>query len=416
LADLSIDFCGVKFKNPFMLSSSPVSNTAEMVGRAFDAGWGGVAFKTISCGKTKIIHPSPRMHGYHYGEKRLIGLQNVEQISDRSLEDNLLDIKYLKKKWPEHVVMASIMGFSGKEWGDLARACTEAGADLLELNFSCPHMTVEGAGAKVGQANELVQKFTEIVKDSTYIPVIAKMTPNITDMTVPALYAKKGGADGIAAINSVKGIVEIGIDDWTPRPNVGGLGTSSGYTGPAVKPIGLRFVSDLARCKELNLPISGIGGIETWIDALEYILVGASTVQVTTGIIHYGYGLVEDLAEGLSDYMDQRGISKVSELVGKALARLREPDSFDLSRQGIAKYDMERCIGCGQCYVVCRDAGGQALEWDEKKRMPVQIEEKCLSCMICSFVCPIEGMITYKEMPKNWKRKDAPSLGRKLKK
>ncbi len=412
MADLSIDFCGVKFKNPFMLSSSPVSNTGEMVGRAFDAGWGGVAFKTISYGKTKIIHPSPRMHGYHYGEKRLVGLQNVEQISDRALEDNILDIKYLKKHWPEHVVMASIMGFSSKEWAALASECTSAGADLLELNFSCPHMTVEGSGAKVGQAQELVQKFTEVVKDATDIPVVAKMTPNITDMTVPALYAKKGGADGIAAINSVKGITEINSDDWTPRPNVGGIGASSGYTGPAVKPIGLRFVSDLARCKELNLPISGMGGIETWLDALEYLLAGASTLQVTTGIIHYGYGIVEDLAEGLSDYMDQKRISKVSDLVGKCLPRLHEPDAFDLSRQGVAKYDLDRCVGCGQCYTVCRDAGGQALDWDAKNRRPVPIEDKCLSCMICSFVCPVEGMITYKEMPKKWTRREAHVMGK----
>ncbi|MBA7478817.1 MAG: NAD-dependent dihydropyrimidine dehydrogenase subunit PreA [Spirochaeta sp.] len=412
--DLSIDFCGTRFKNPFLLSSSPVSNTAEMVARAFDAGWGGVVYKTLGADRIKIIHPSPRMNGYNYGSKRLIGLQNVEQITDRTLKDNLLDILYLKKKYPDHIVISSIMGFSNDEWVYLAKASEDNGADMLELNFSCPHMTVEGSGAKVGQVFHLIEKFTTSVREVVSIPIIAKMTPNITDMIEPALYAKKGGADAISAINSVAGISEIGLDDWIPKPNVFGIGARSGYSGPAVKPIGLRFISDLAECKELDLPLSGIGGIETWIDALEYLLIGSSIIQVTTGIIHYGYRIVEDMIEGLSDYMTEKGILRTADLVGKALPNLKETDAFDLERQGVTRYDLDLCIGCGQCYTVCQDAAGQALEWDAEKRRPKLLEDKCLSCMVCSFVCPIPNLITYKEMPKSWKRESAANVGREL--
>jgi len=414
--DLSVEFCGVQFKNPFMLSSSPVSNCAEMVGRSFDAGWGGVAYKTMVTDRIPIIHPSPRMHGYDYGGKKLVGLQNVEQTSDRGLKANLLDIMYLKKHWPDHVVMASIMGFSNNEWAELAKACTDAGADMLELNFSCPHMTVEGSGAKVGQCEHLVQTFTETVRSVTKLPLVAKLTPNITDMNVPAMFAKKGGIDGISAINTVRGLSDIGLDDWVIKPNVFGRGAMSGYSGPAVKPIGLRFIADLALNRELGLPLSGMGGIETWIDALEYMLVGATTVQVTTGIIHYGYRIVEDMIEGLSDYMESKGIHRVTELIGKALPTITETGAFDLARQGVAQYDMDRCVGCGQCYIVCHDAGGQALGWDTEKRRPILPEEKCLSCMVCSFVCPVHGMITFKEMPKGFKRAKTITLGEAMEK
>jgi dihydropyrimidine dehydrogenase (NAD+) subunit PreA len=414
--DLSVNFCGVRFLNPFMLSSSPVSNCAEMIGRAFDAGWGGVAYKTMVTDRIPITHPSPRMHGYNYGDKKLVGLQNVEQTSDRGLKANLLDIMYLKKHWPDRIVMASIMGFSNQEWAELAKACTDAGADMLELNFSCPHMTVEGSGAKVGQAEHLVQLFTETVRKVTKIPIVAKLTPNITDMNVPAMFAKKGGADGISAINTVRGLSEIGLEDWVIRPNVFGRGAMSGYSGPSVKPIGLRFIADLALDKELKLPLSGMGGIETWVDALEYILVGASTVQVTTGIIHYGYRIVEDMIEGLSDYMATRGIKSVTELVGGALPHICETDGFDLERQGVAHYDLDRCVGCGQCYIVCHDAGGQALGWDREKRRPIFPEEKCLSCMVCSFVCPVHGLITFKEMPKGFQREKTVTLGEAMEK
>ena len=402
--DLSVDFCGKTFKNPFLLSSSPVSNSAEMVARSFDAGWSGVVFKTLNSGKEKIVHPSPRMNSFHYGAKRLVGVQNVEMISDRPLKDNLMDLLYLKKNYPDNVIIHSIMGFSNDDWGYLAKVSEDHGADMLELNFSCPHISVEGAGYKVSQAFELLEKFTETVKKEVSIPVIAKLTPNITDITEPAMCAKNGGADAISAINTVRGISGIGLDDMVPKPNVFGKGAISGTSGPAVKPIGLRFIADLAKSEDLNLPLSGIGGIETWIDALEYLVLGASNIQVTTGIIHYGYRIVEDMIEGLSDFMAQKKIARVSDLTGKALSNLLDnTEDFDYERQGVSDYDLDRCIGCGQCYIVCQDAAGQAIEWDFEKRRPILIQEKCLSCMICSFVCPVHELITYKAMPKGWK-------------
>jgi dihydropyrimidine dehydrogenase (NAD+) subunit PreA len=297
------------------------------------------------------------------------------------------------------------MGFSNDEWAYLAKAAADHGADMLELNFSCPHMTVEGSGYKVGQAFHLLEKFTATVKSAVSIPVLAKMTPNITDMTEPALFAKKGGADGISAVNTFRAISEIGLDDWVAKPNVFGMGAMSGYSGAAIKPIALHFIAEMAQCPDLGLPLSGMGGVETWIDALEYLLVGATTIQVTTGIIKYGYRIVQDMIEGLSDYMSARGIERVEDLIGKALPKLKETDHFDLKRQGIAQYDMDRCIGCGQCYIVCRDAGGQALEWEAEKRRPKLVEDKCLSCMICGFICPVSGLISYKEMPRGWTRK-----------
>ncbi len=412
--DLSIDFCGVTFKNPFLLSSSPVSNSAEMVARSFDAGWGGVVFKTLNADTVPIIHPSPRMNGLSYGNKRLVGLQNVEMISDRPLKDNLIDFLYLKKNYPDHVLISSIMGFSNDEWAYLAKVSEDNGADMLELNFSCPHISVEGAGHHVGKAFDLIEKFTATVKECVSIPVIAKMTPNITDMCEPAMYAKKGGADAISAINTVSGISQIDLNALTPEPNVFGLGSISGTSGPAIKPIGLRFISEMAKDEELSLPLSGIGGIENWIDALEYILLGSSTIQVTTGIIHYGYGIVEDMIEGLTDFMVEKNITRVQDLVGKALPNLKTTDQFDMSRQGRAQYDFDKCVGCGQCYTVCRDAGGFALEWNKEERRPVLNEDKCLSCMICSFVCPVSDMISFIEMPADWKRQDAEVMDKSL--
>ena len=414
--DLSVDFCGLTFKNPFLLSSSPVSNSAEMVARSFEAGWSGVVFKTLNSDRLPITHPSPRMHCVHYGNKRAMAVQNVEMISDRPLRENLAEFLYLKKNYPDYPIIASIMGFFEDEWVYLAKMAEDNGADMLELNFSCPHMCIEGAGHKIGQAFKLLEGFTEAVKRNVSIPVMAKMTPNITDMNEPAMYAKNGGADAISAINTVRGISQIGLDDWVPKPNVFGKGAISGTSGPAIKPIGLNFIAAMAQNDELDLPLSGIGGIETWLDALEYILLGASTIQVTTGVMHYGYRIVEDMVEGLSDFMAERGINRVSDLVGVALPNLHETEAFDLERQGIAQYDLDHCIGCGQCYIVCMDAAGQAIEWDAESRRPDLIEDKCLSCMLCKFVCPVPGLISFKEMPREWKRRETAVMDKSLEK
>ncbi len=414
--DLSIDFCGVKFKNPFLLSSSPVSNSAEMVARSFEAGWSGVVFKTLNSDRLPIVHPSPRMHCVHYGSKKAMAVQNVEMISDRPLKDNLAEFLYLKKNYPEYPIIASIMGFFTDEWEYLAKASEDNGADMLELNFSCPHMCIEGAGHKVGQAFQLLEGFTEVVKKAVSIPVIAKMTPNITDMNEPAMYAKNGGADAISAINTVRGISSVGLDDFVPTPNVFGKGAISGTSGPAVRPIGLNFIASMAQNEQLSLPLSGIGGIETWIDALEYILLGASNVQVTTGIMHYGYRIVEDMIEGLTDFMAERSVNQMSDLIGKALPYLYETESFEIDRQGVTQYDLDQCIGCGQCYIVCQDAAGQAIEWDAENRRPNLIEDKCLSCMLCKFACPVPELITFKEMPKGWQRQETAVMDKNMEK
>ena len=397
MKDLSINVCGVKFPNPFMLSSSAVSNTAEMIARGFEKGFGGVLYKSLG---RPTMNPSPRMHAYSYGSKRLVGLQNVEQITDRPIEDNLSDIRWLKKHYPDNVVMVSIMGFSKEQWRELAVMVEDTGADMIELNFSCPHMSVEGAGMKVGQVFELVREFTHIVRESVKIPIFAKLTANVTDITEPAMYAKQGGADGITAINTVRGLTGIGLDDFVPYPNIFGKGAISGYSGHCIKPISLKCIVELAKKKELGLPLAGCGGIETWIDAVEFLLAGASLVQMTTSVIKYGQRIVEDMIEGLSYYMEEKGFNKIEEIVGKALPNICETSEFDLSRQGVANYDLDRCIGCGRCYIACHDTGADAIQWDSEKRRPILDEDKCFSCMICSFVCPVSDppLITFKEV------------------
>ena len=412
--DVGIEFCGQKFINPFLLSSSPVSNSAEMVEMAFDYGWAGVVYKTLNSDRINIDHPSPRMNSRNYGSRKLMTVQNVEQISDRPLKDNLLDLLYLKKKYPDRKLIYSIMGFEEDEWTYLAKISEDNGADMLELNFSCPHMTIEGSGHDAGKDFAAVEKYTEAVKKAVKIPIIAKMTPNITDVVPVAMAAKEGGADAISAINTVSGISDIDFDTFIAKPNIHGHAAISGTSGPGMRPIGLRFIADMAKDENLKLPLSGMGGIETWVDALEYILVGASTLQVTTGIMHYGYVIVQDMVEGLQDWMASKGYDRLQDLVGKALPTLGRTDLFDLDRQGVAQYDLSRCVGCGQCYTVCTESGGQALEWDSSARRPKLIEEKCLSCMLCSFVCPVSGLISYKEMPSGWKRQETAVFGKDL--
>ncbi|MBB5336909.1 NAD-dependent dihydropyrimidine dehydrogenase subunit PreA [Pectinatus brassicae] len=388
--DLSIDFCGIHCENPFLLSSSCIVGNEEMSARALQSGWAGLVFKTIG-----FYHPeevSPRFDIVDKEATSFIGFRNLEQISDHSLEENLTALKNLKKRFPNKVIISSIMGQSEQEWQELARLSEAVGVDIIECNFSCPQMAAEAMGADVGVNPELVAKYCAATRRGTKLPILAKMTPNITDMTIPAIAAIQNGADGLAAINTIKSITNI---DYKKKilPSVAGKSCISGYSGKAVKPIALRFVSDMANCLQLkNVPISGIGGIETWQDALEFILLGSQTVQVTTSVMQYGYRIVEDMIDGLAEYMRENNINALNELVGASLVNL--VSSQELERDSIVYpyFASEKCVGCGRCYIACQDAGHQAIDWEHKKRQPSLITDKCVGCHLCRLVCPTEAI------------------------
>lgn len=388
--DLSIDFCGIHCENPFLLSSSCIVGNEEMSARALQSGWAGLVFKTIG-----FYHPeevSPRFDIVDKEATSFIGFRNLEQISDHSLEENLTALKNLKKRFPNKVIISSIMGQSEQEWQELARLSEAAGVDIIECNFSCPQMAAEAMGADVGVNPELVAKYCAATRRGTKLPILAKMTPNITDMTIPAIAAIQNGADGLAAINTIKSITNI---DYKKKilPSVAGKSCISGYSGKAVKPIALRFVSDMANCLQLkNVPISGIGGIETWQDALEFILLGSQTVQVTTSVMQYGYRIVEDMIDGLAEYMRENNINALNELVGASLVNLVSIQELERDSIVYPYFASEKCVGCGRCYIACQDAGHQAINWEHKKRQPSLITDKCVGCHLCRLVCPTEAI------------------------
>ncbi|MCI1903537.1 NAD-dependent dihydropyrimidine dehydrogenase subunit PreA [Enterococcus hirae] len=386
--DLSIDFLGVHFENPFCLSSSPVDNCYEMCKKAYDTGWAAVVFKTIGPKHYLIDEVSPRFDKLDKEATPFVGFKNMEQIAEHPLEENLADLRRLKAEYPEKVLIASIMGTNEEDWTELAGLVEEAGADMIEMNLSCPQMTTHAMGSDVGANPELCQKYCEAVKRGSKLPLLAKMTPNIKDMVPAAQASLTGGADGIAAINTVKSITHVDLEKKIGLPIINGKSSISGYSGKAVKPIALRFIQQL-RDGIPNVPISGIGGIETWEDAAEFILLGASTLQVTTAVMQYGYRIVEDLKNGLMHYMDEQGVDHLSELVGLANKNMIPAEDLDRDYQVRLKLDKEKCIGCGRCYISCFDGAHQAIEWHEEDRLPSFIKEKCVGCHLCVLVCPV---------------------------
>ncbi|MCR2043005.1 NAD-dependent dihydropyrimidine dehydrogenase subunit PreA [Anaerosalibacter massiliensis] len=389
--DLSIDFLGVKCENPFFLSSSPVSSSYEMISKAFESGWGGVFYKTVG-----IFIPDECSPRFDIGTKESTvwtGFKNMEMISDKPLEVNLEYINKLKRDYPNKVVAVSIMGSTKEEWEELSKLVTEAGADMLECNFSCPQMTSSAMGSDVGQNPDLVYEYTKAVVSKTHLPVVAKMTPNLGNIEIPAIAALKGGAKGISAINTVKSITNIDLEHLTAMPVVNGKSSISGYSGAAIKPIALRFVADLLKHPDIReTHISGIGGIETWQDALEFLLLGARNLQVTTSVMQYGYRIVEDMISGLSYYMDERGVSSLDEIIGTALPNIVSAEELDRDFKIIPEIDEEKCANCGRCYISCFDAGHQAIDWDEEKRLP-KVNDNCVGCHLCLNVCLVLGCI-----------------------
>ncbi len=386
-SSLATAICGIPCENPFLLSSSVVGSNYEMTARAFDMGWAGVAFKTIGMFVPKEV--SPRFADFRSGGVPHAGFKNVEQISNHTLEENLGYLKKLKKNYPQKVILASIMGRDEAEWTKLASLVEEAGADVIECNFSCPHMSGDGLGSDVGTHPELVAAYVRAVKAGSSLPVLAKMTPNITDMEPVAMAAMEAGADGMAAINTIKSVLNIDLESFASAPDVGGKSAVGGYSGRAVKPIALRFIYDMAASPRLKQPeLSGMGGIETWRDAAEFIALGCSTVQVTTAVMQYGYRIIDDLSDGLSRYLEEHGFSGIADLQGRALEHIVSTEQLNRHTVCLPKFDPARCVGCGRCYLSCRDGGHQAITMGENKK-PILNGKKCVGCHLCVTVCPV---------------------------
>ncbi len=445
MADLSINMCGIKSPNPFWLASGPPSNCGEQVMRAFDAGWGGVVWKTL--GKP-IVNVSSRLGAVDHKGNRMSGLNNIELITDRPLEANFKEIYEVKKRYPRHAMVVSLMVESKSEWREIIRRAEDAGADGLEMNFGCPHgMCERGMGSSVGQEPAILQEITSWVTDFANTPVLIKLTPNVTDILDPGLAAVNGGANGLSLINTIKSIIGVNLDTLVPLPSVRDKSTNGGYCGPAVKPIALHMVAALARDKRINVPISGIGGIGNWRDAAEFIALGATSVQVCTAVMHYGYRIVEDMIEGLSNYLDDMNMSSVGELIGRAIPNFKEWGDLDLSYRVVSSIDAEKCIGCGLCYIACLDGAHQCIHTrqgpcsayhgepdhgmnprceimppvshDTQGNVPDYVpyvdEDECVGCNLCQLICPVPGCITMEERDshrasRTWKEIEFKSL------
>ena len=398
MPDLSINFAGIKAPNPFWLASAPPTNSGYQVMKAFDQGWGGAVWKTLG---VPIVNVSSRYGGLNYRDNRMVGFNNIELITDRPLKDNLKEIEEVKKYFPDHAVIASLMVETREEWHQIVKDCENAGADGFELNFGCPHgMCERGMGSAVGQEPEVLKTITSWVKEVATIPVIAKLTPNITDITEPALGAVEGGADAISLINTIQSLMGVDIDNFTSYPIVDGQSTNGGYCGPAVKPIALNMVKNCAQHPNMNLPISGIGGIENWRDAVEHILLGANSVQVCTAVMHYGFGIIREMLPGLERYMEEKGFASIDEMTGKALTNIKTWENLNLNYKVVARIDESKCIGCQLCYIACEDGAHQAIGLPTgDSRVPHILEDNCVGCNLCSIVCPVEQCITMEERP-----------------
>ncbi|MBL4577604.1 MAG: NAD-dependent dihydropyrimidine dehydrogenase subunit PreA [Flavobacteriales bacterium] len=394
MPDLSSNLAGIKSPNPFWLASAPPANSGYQVMKAFDQGWGGAVWKTLG---VPVINVSSRYGGVNYRDNRLIGFNNIELITDRPLRDNLREIEEVKKYFPDHAVIASLMVESREEWHQIVKDVENAGSDGIELNFGCPHgMCERGMGSAVGQEPNVLETIVGWVKEVSTIPVIVKLTPNISDIRVPARAAKSGGGDAISLINTIQSIVGVDIDNFVPYPVVDGKSTNGGYCGPAVKPIALNMVKNCAQDPKVNLPISGIGGIENWRDVVEHILLGATNVQVCTAVMHYGFGIVREMHAGLERYMVEKNFKTIDSMVGKALNQVTNWEDLNLNYKVVAEIEEDKCIECQLCYTACEDGAHQAIGIPDQdgQRIPYIIEENCVGCNLCSLVCPVEDCIT----------------------
>jgi dihydropyrimidine dehydrogenase (NAD+) subunit PreA len=403
MADLATSFAGISSPNPFWLASAPPTDKAYNVIRAFEAGWGGVVWKTLG-EDPPVVNVSSRYGAVSYGGVRVAGFNNIELITDRPLAVNLREIADVKRDWPDRAMIVSLMvPCEETAWRNILPMVEDTGCDGIELNFGCPHgMSERNMGSAVGQVPEYVEMVTRWCKQFSKLPVIVKLTPNITNILGPARAARRGGADAVSLINTLQSITAVDLDRMAPEPVVDGQGTHGGYCGPAVKPIALRMVGDIARdevCR--GLPISGIGGISTWRDAAEFIAMGAGCVQVCTAAMHHGFRIVDDMIDGLSNWMDGKGYATLRDFQGLAVPNYVNWGDLNLAFKTLAHIDQDLCIRCGLCHVACEDTAHQAiaaLRVDGARRYEV-IDAECVGCNLCAHVCPVDGCITMQPQP-----------------
>lgn len=439
--DLTADLCGIKSPNPFWLASGPPTNSAYQVRRAFEAGWGGIVWKTL--GHDPIVNVSSRYGAIDYDGRKMVGFNNIELITDRTLEENLYEIGEIKEEFPDHAVVVSLMVESNREaWHDIVKRTEDTGCDGLELNFGCPHgMSERGMGSAVGQVPEYAEMITAWVKEVAQTPVLVKLTPNVTDVRPVGQAAVAGGADGLSLINTINSIAGVDLDTLLPQPHVAGRGSHGGYCGPAVKPIALNMVQQIAADPAISVPISGIGGIQAWQDAIEFLLLGAGNVQVCTSVMHYGFRIVEHLISGLEQWMQEKQFSQLSNFVGHSVATVGDWADLDLGYKVVAKIDQNACIHCGLCYIACEDGAHQSIRKTEVSETdfvanmealstngtsPKTVagtlqqsggkrilagagdgivnryeikQDTCVGCNLCSLVCPVNNCISMLEVP-----------------
>ena len=418
--------CGIESPNPFWLASAPPTNSAYQLRRAFEAGWGGAVWKTIDF--EPIVNVSSRYGAVDYDGRKIMGFNNIELISDRSLEDNLDEIREVKSEFPDRALVISLMVESERDSSpERVTRVEDTGCDGLEHNFGCPHgMSERGMGSAVGQVPDYTEMITSWVKEVARTPVLVKLTPNVTDVRVIGRAAQAGGADGLSLINTVNSIVGVDLDSFNPVPHVAGRGSHGGYCGPAVKPIALHMVHSLASDPEITIPISGIGGIQAWQDAVEFMLLGASSVQVCTAVMHYGFRLIDHLVSGLEIWMSDRGFGQINDFVGKTVSKVGGWGELDLAYKVVAEIDQERCVHCGLCYIACEDgahqsivrtpvaeegfvpsvaSGAGAFESSGSRRFMAGAgggyvnvyeidQDTCVGCNLCSLLCPVDGCIS----------------------
>ncbi len=402
MANLETNFIGMTSPNPFWIASGPPSDKDYNVNRAFEAGWGGVVWKTLGEDPHIVNVSGPRYAVLHGNDRQVIGFNNIELITDRPLQTNLKEMKQVKRDWPDRPLVASVMlPMNEASWAKYVPMIEDTGADAFELNFGCPHgMSERGMGSAVGQVPEYVQMTVEWCKKHASIPVIVKLTPNITNILHPALAAKAGGADAVSLINTINSIMRVDYDSLTMYPSTDGLGTHGGYCGEAVKPIALNMVAEIARTAETHdIPISGIGGVTNWRDAVDFIALGATTVQVCTAAMVYGFKIVEGLIDGLNNFLDEKGMASVHDLVGKAVPSVTDWKYLNLNYIEKAYIDQDLCIKCGKCHIACEDTSHQAITHtvDGERKFVVK-DEECVGCNLCVGVCPIEDCITMKPL------------------